>query len=699
MLCAQRLLRKVVVGTFLLGLMVGAYGSRPVVFLTKGQLGEARKRIRQYDWAKRSYEPIKTSATRWLNERLDFPEGPTGWYHDYFCPEHGVRLRYDEKKPHEHYCPAGKHYVRGEKFDAYWRAVTLGRLVDAARDMATVYAIESDRRFAEAAGKTLVSFAEYYDKYVRGRKPRLPARLMWQTLDEATYIIRAVAAYELIYDSGVLSEADRREIEEKWLRPTGEFIKKQTRVIHNIHCWQNSAVLCIGLVLRDKSLVDFAIENPRSGFRRQIAEGVLDDGLWYECSFGYHFYTLSALENTIIPALNNGIDISRELAKVKKMFIAPILCADGQFELPSPNDGRGGVLTWHRSAYEVAYFLFPGEKRFGRLLRKVYGSSSEGMQQRPPLAWGRDTLFYGVEKLPEKSLAPERASVNLPNSGLAILRSWLADDCTYAAMDYGPPGGGHGHPDKLNVIFSGLGQMFSPDLGSAGYGLKVHRAWYRQSLSHNAVVVDRSSQKPCTGKFVDFRGTGDVKWVSATADQAYPGVRWQRTVFLSDEGYVVIADSLRSEKEHLFDWVYHGLGEMDLAGNKMRPMSREDFGTRAGYDVPKELRVGNSGKEVIGTWKLDDGRRVFVRIPRAEGRNEVISATAPGNPSLVEMPMVVWRKRGKAADFWVVIEPVKGKSRISRAVVSDGKLTIEHTDGARNSYSVQGGKPRFSGNS
>ncbi len=681
-LYARKLFGKVVIRMVPFVFMVAAYGSRPVVFLTEGQVRRARDRIGRQDWARRSYEAIENSAESWMRKGLDFPVGPTGWYHDYFCPENGVFLRYDEKKPHEHYCSAGKHYVRGEKFDAYWRAVTLRGMVEGAREIATVYAIVGDRRFAKAAGKILVSFADYYERYIRGRKP---PRLMWQTLDEATYILRAVAAYELIYDSGALSREERRRIEQKWLRPTAEFIKSQTRVIHNIHCWQNSAVLCIGLVLRDKSLVDFAIENPRSGFRRQIAEGVLDDGLWYECSFGYHFYTISALENTIIPAMNNGIDISGELAKIKKMFTAPILCADRHFELPSPNDGGGGKL-WHKTrAYELAYFLFPEEERFGRLLTLAYSDSAKGRA-------GRDVLFYGPEELPDRGLEPERASVNLADSGLAILRSRRGDDYLYAAMDYGPQGGGHGHPDKLNVILSGLGQMFSPDLGSAGYGLKIHRAWYRQSLSHNVVVVDRRSQKASSGKLADFRGTGDVKWVSAVADRAYPGVRWHRTVFVSDDGYVVIADSLRSEKEHLFDWAYHGLGELAMTGVEMTTMSKKDFGTGAGYDVPKDVRVGKSGKEVVARWKLDGTRRVLLRVPPpVKGTNVVISAIGPGNPSMVEMPMIVLRKRGKGADFWAVIEATKGKGRVLRTVVSDGKLTVELIDGKKKSFSLEVG--------
>ncbi len=662
------------------------FAARPIVFLTEGQVETAKKRVQKYDWARASYEATRRSADDWLNSRIEFPHGPTGWYHDYFCPDHGVFLRYDPGRPNEHYCSAGEHYVRGEKQDAYWRAVTLQRAIEAARDLATVSAIDRDAKYAKAAGGILVAFAEYYEKTVEGKKP---PRLMWQTLDEATYILRAVAAYELIYDSGVLSAEDRKTIQEKWFRPTAEFIKSQTSVIHNIHCWQNSAVLCIGLVLKDKSLVDFAIVNPKAGFRRQVADGIYDDGLWFETSFGYHFYTISALQSTIIPAMNNGIDIAAELAKVKKMFMAPILCADGQFELPSPNDGRGGRLTGATSAYELACFLFPEEETFGRLLRRACGASGRARS-------GRDVLFYGVEELPEKALEPERDGANLAHSGLAILRSWQGDDCTYVAMDYGPHGGGHGHPDKLNLILSGVGEMFSPDLGSAGYGLKVHGSWYRQSLSHNVVVVDRKSQRASAGRLVEFRGAGGVKWVSATANEAYPAVAWQRTVFLADEGYVVIADSLRSEEEHVFDWVYHNFGGFSVVGPQLKEMSRDQFGEGAGYEVPSNLQAGKTEKEMIATWELTGGRRVILRIPASGGGTEVITAVAPGNPSMVRMPMLVWRKKGTAADFWAIIEPAKGETALARASASDDALVVEREDGGRRAFFVREGKPGYS---
>jgi len=686
MVYSQRLLAKVVVVMMLLAFMGDACEARPVVFLTDAQIKRTRERIQTYDWAKTSYSQIKSSAKRWMSGLIQFPQGPTGWYHDYFCPDHGVQLVYDPEKPCEHYCPAGKHYVHGEKLDAYWRATRLREIVQGARDIATVYVIEGDQMLAKAVVEILVSFADYYEKYIQDRKP---PRLMWQTLDEATYILHAVAAYELVYDSGVLSAEDRSRIEEKWLRPTAEFIKSQTQVIHNIHCWQNSAILCIGLVLADESLVDFAINNPRSGFRRQIAEGVLDDGMWYECSFGYHFYTISALENTIVAAMNNRIDISKELAKINKMFEVPILCADKHFELPSPNDGSGGRL-WHKTgAYELAYFLFPEEQRYGRLLKLSYIHSTRERGDR-------SLLFYGVEELPRKELQPVRESVNLGACGLGILRSWRGDDCIYACMDYGPQGGGHGHPDKLNVILSGLGQVFSPDLGSAGYGLKIHRDWYRQSLSHNVVVVDMKSQRPSAGELLDFRGGGEVNWISARANDAYPGVQWQRTMFLCNEGYVVIADSLWSEKEHLYDWAYHGIGKLGLAGVEMEAIDKKEFGSGNGYDVPTRVEQGKSSREIKAVWTLGREKVVTLRIAApATGLEEVISAVAPGNPLMVEMPMIVQRKRAKTADFWVVIEPVEGTSRIERTVLSEGKLTVELNSGKRKSYFVERSQPGF----
>jgi hypothetical protein len=46
------------------------------------------------------------------------PGEPGGYYHDYFCPEHGLQLTFDPAAPTEHRCPFDGARYRGERYDA-----------------------------------------------------------------------------------------------------------------------------------------------------------------------------------------------------------------------------------------------------------------------------------------------------------------------------------------------------------------------------------------------------------------------------------------------------------------------------------------------------------------------------------------------------------------------------------------------------
>jgi hypothetical protein len=63
---------------------------------------------------------------------------------------------------------------------------------------------------------------------------------------------------------------------------------------------------------------------------------------------------------------------------------------------------------------------------------------------------------------------------------------------------------------------------------------------------------------------------------------------------------------------------------------------------------------------------------------------------------MVEMPMVVWRKRGREARFWTVIEPAEAQGRVSQTSLSEGALTVRRGDGTSRIFSIHDGKPSAS---
>src|SRR5207244_5528008 len=103
-----------------------------------------------------------------------------------------------------------------------------------------------------------------------------------------------------------------------------------------------------------------------------------------------------------------------------------------------------------------------------------------------------------------------------PGSGYVVLRG--GQGANYLLLKYGPHGGGHGHPDKLNVIVFAHGRRLSPDLGTPGYGIALNESWYRTTLSHNTVQIDGRSQPPATGSLVSLEHDRSRGFVTASAE-------------------------------------------------------------------------------------------------------------------------------------------------------------------------------------
>ena len=106
--------------------------------------------------------------------------------------------------------------------------------------------------------------------------------------------------------------------------------------IHNIQCRHNSAIGLVGFLLDDKELIRKAIDDPKSGFRQQIAKGVHDDGMWLEGSSGYHFFTIEGLWPLAEAARHAGIDLYSP--RFKSMFDGPLNLAMPDLRLPNFND-------------------------------------------------------------------------------------------------------------------------------------------------------------------------------------------------------------------------------------------------------------------------------------------------------------------------------------------------------------------------
>jgi hypothetical protein len=408
----------------------------------------------------------------------------------------------------------------------------------------------------------------------------------------------------------------------------------------NWQSWHNAAMLLGGAVLGDEAWVRKAIEAPRNGFLYQMQVSVSEDGMWYENSWGYHFYTLSALQALVEGARRLGIDLWRH-PDLKKMYTLPVAYAMADGSLPRFGDDVSSRVSRASRYLEYAYHAYKDPAMLPYLSRTE--------------TW--DTVLLGRD-VSEPPPAPARTSQVFPGAGHAILRPRGPAGLT-AAFTFGPYGGFHGHYDKLSFVFFGHGRELGVDPGRArsqAYRLPIHRNWYKATISHNTVLVDGRSQKPAAGTLEAFGATDGYAAVVARCDDAYDGVRHRRLLCMTPT-YLLIFDRLGSEAERRFDWVYHNRGSAVTcdAATEDHQLDPNEF---IGHEYIQNVKQGSTDDPVHVTF---DSAPVTVHLTVAdEPATRVRIGDGVGSSILDRVPLAMLTRRGRTVEFLAVLEPVAG---------------------------------------
>lgn len=600
--------------------VIGDPGSRGVDW-------EAVKRkAAQYDWAKRAVEDMKRGVARTQRQFDHPPLGETGWLHEYFCGKDATHLTFDPDKPHEHVCPKCKTVYSGPPYDDCWRSTVHSLFAGAAENAAALYRVTGEREYLDFTAKTLLWYANNLDRFSPHGDHAGKGWVREQSLDEATQLVRLACAYWDVCKD--LDAVQRETIATKFLIPDAEFIHKQTSTIHNIHSWHNAASGLVGLAVGDEQLAREAIDG-KFGLNAQIERGVNDDGFWFEGSIGYHFYTVSSMQELFAAARAQGYPL-KDPARFKSMYTAPIDFAFPNGQLPALNDcWYDQHLDRHAAYYEFAASRFDGEK-IARALASMY-------KDQPRDSF--EALLFGPETLPAPK-PQQDDSVLFEASGVAILR----DGGVNALLKYGPYGGGHDHLDRLNMLFFAKNQLIMPDLGTSGYGISLNQ-WYRSSAAHNMIVVDGQRQHPTGGNLISFED-GEIK---ANAGEVYPGVSLRRGLHVRDDGFDDVA-AAESDDEHQYDLIYHVRGEQADAGGEW-----EDFvfkETSNGYPFLKNARILRNQNSISLKYTLREGGELTLEC-QTPGGADVIVGDCPDNPADLTMRFVIFRTHGKTAGWKV----------------------------------------------
>lgn len=600
-----------------------------------------------------------------LEQPLEFP--PRGGQHNQWYQCDRCQTALETVDATRHRCPQCGTVFSGPPYDDVLFAARHQRNLQAMLDAAWAWTITENPRYADFAKTVLLGYADRYRSYPYHANTRWNVLWRWlsgghlfeQTLNEAVALSTRIApAYDLIHDSGRLSPDEHRRVREDLVVPMLRTIDKYKAGVNNWQSWHNAALFAGGAVLGDTAWMRKAVLGggsardllisgaanldarglamPGWSFLFQMKHSVTADGMWYESSWGYHFYALQALVTLAEAARRTGVDLWHTPG-FAALFTLPARYTMPDGTLPRFGDDVSSTAHGHPDLFEPAY-------------------AALGARELLPLLPGEPTwesLLHGREPAPAEPLA--LASEVFPGAGHAILRTGGPAGLATAFV-FGPYGGFHGHLDKLSFVFFGYGRELGVDPGRArsqAYRLPVHTKWYKATISHNTVLVDGASQAPAAGRLALFHAEPSFAAAAAECSQAWRGVLHRRAL-LQTEDCLLVLDDLTADSPRRFDWLYHHRGETVAC-----PAAAADTDLRerfAGGEYIRNARQG-SADDVVRMVFRDPALALYLTLAPAPGTG-VTTGDGVGASMAERVPLAIVTREGAAVWFAAALEPV-----------------------------------------
>lgn len=630
-------------------------------------------------YLQRRSEQLATSADlRRLTDRLrrlaaplveappEVPEGKAMLSQDGgLCARDGSPLAFDPFNRDEHHCLRCGAVYSGERHLEWWLGWYHLWLAERAVHLALLGGLRDDAAAATSAAAIVAGYADRYHGYPLRDCVLGPSRLFFSTYLESIWLVGIVGAADLLRAQGRLSESVESRTA-TMARDSADLIATFDEGLSNRQTWHHTALLAAGLFLDDEAAVRGAV----AGLEEHLVRGVGADGMWYEGE-NYHFFAQRALLLGVEMARSADVDLysaTGEVAgRVAATFRAPLDTVLPDLSFPARRDAQfGASLRQPRFAetWELGYARTRDE-RLASFLHELY-SGTEGLeleqppesgprdevgwadvaeveQHRPPRRFDRadlswKSLLWMRPELPEVPLDLWRpGSSVLESQGLAILRR--ESDRSYLSIEFGDPGGVHGHADRLHVSYHAEGRAWFLDVGTGSY-VRPDLEWYRSTLAHNAPLIDGRSQLQAVGSCTAFQDGGRWAWCRAEfpLGTLAPSAAVRRSLI---RGPSSIFDLLEVDAEREV-WVllpWHPLVSPE-ATNAPVEAPPPAFGAQP--FVREVRRAGRGGV----TFRAEDGS--WTIVVAGEPEPTIYAATAPGPPYSGDQVFLAAVARGAA---------------------------------------------------
>jgi Heparinase II/III-like protein len=514
------------------------------LFLDDDALALRKRQLQQPD----ALGGLAQSLQRELHDALDVPV-PDGkarmTRYGGRCAKCTVLLSFDPLAPHAHTCPSCGAVYTDDVHHQWWLMnAHLWTAEQCTRAAVLAYLLD-DERAAQRADSILDAYATRYSSWPNRDNVLGPTRPFFSTYLESIWLVHLATAATFRATSGA-AYAVVQSFRERVIAPSAQLIESYNEGRSNRQVWNVAALLAAGGALGDVSMQRSAA----TSLLMLLREGLHSDGSWYEGE-NYHLFAHRGLLTGVTLAEQAGIVLPSELiARFDAGFAVPFrtMLPDGTF--PARRDSQYGVALrqyrtadWAecgfarrdtpamRAALASLYASWPVEGDTGRASSTADAERNQtGVRlRRTDCSW-RALLLAQID-MPELEHAAPRSEL-LEGQGLAVFRRQSGE--RWIALDYGDPGDGHGHPDRLNLVIATRDARWLDDVGTGSYTSPT-LSWYRSSMAHNAPMVNGRDQGEARGALLAHDERADAGWVSATFTDPVSSVRFVRTLIVMPE--------------------------------------------------------------------------------------------------------------------------------------------------------------------
>ena len=494
------------------------------------------------------------------------------------------------------------------------------------------------QKYAEGIRDILYDYAELYPTLGihPQKKNQSPGKLFWQGLNEAVWLVYAIQGYELIRDD--LPIEDRQHIEDNLFNPMADFLSLESPQtfdrIHNHGTWAAAAVGMTGYVLNQSVRVEQALygldRSGNAGFLRQLDLLFSPDGYYAE---GPYYQRYALMPFVLFAEAVQRNEPERKIFEYRDNIILKAIRSTVQqsyagkfFPINDAIREKGINTVEVKYGLSIAYALTKDKDLLGAvMLQNGVVPTANGKLLLDDIRAGKAKAFAFSSQL-------FRDGPDGLQGGLAVLRSGTKGNAATVVLKATTQGLGHGHFDKLGLLYYDDGHEIVADYGAArflnvepkfgGRYLPENKSWAKQSIAHNVLVVDETSHfdgdwREGQKHAPEIRFFGELDGIQialAEIDTAYADVALQRLVAIvpredSPNSYIVDIVQGFSDDSHVFDLPVHFKGQLIETNFDMSHSTESlfPFGEHHGYQhLWRRSESESLRSHKFASWLLDD---------------------------------------------------------------------------------------------